>query len=143
MLLNILADQAAELDEIVDAALPLVRARVSVLLANPLERDDDVWSQYSEDIELVPEDFAIIPRQDKDDEWAARLAAFVLAAQMQAFAELVARDVLRASESHGESANPAAEKLGRQELRAAAKVGISKTAVATAAEKRRAAKALA
>jgi hypothetical protein len=141
MLLDILADQAAELDEIVDDALPLIRARVSVLLQNPEERDPDVWLEYSDDLDLVLADYAVVPRADKDEEWLTRLAALVLAAQMQAFAEIAARDVLRVSERHGAEANPEAEKKSRQELRADAKVGISKPAVKAAAERRKAAKA--
>jgi hypothetical protein len=140
MLLEILADQAAELDELVDDKLPDIRARISEILFNVDERNPGIWEDYDADIDLLPADFAAVPRADKDKDWRDRLTKIVLASQMQAFVELAARDVLAIAERHGEDANPTAESMSVSELRAAAKSGISKEAVASAAEKRRIAK---
>jgi hypothetical protein len=137
MLLDTLADQAAELDEIVDDNYDAYQARVRELVTNPDERDFDVWALYSDDVVVPLAAFASVPRKDKDLEWLERLAALLLAAQMQAMAEIVLRPALEVSEAHGERTNKQSLALDKAEIRKAAKAGISKEAVSTAAAKRR------
>jgi hypothetical protein len=140
-LIDILADHAAEIDEIADDLLSDYVARIREIVSTPGERDPDVYALYDADDDLTIEQFAAVPRAERNQDWLERLASYVTAARMQAFAELILPRLLETAESHGEQANSEARKLDITEAREAAREGISKEAVSFATRQRQAAKA--
>jgi hypothetical protein len=140
-IIETLADQAAELDELAESKLQEYGERVRALIADPMARDRDVWDLYGGDLNLGIADFALVPRAQRDSEWLERFASMILSAEMQAFAEIVARDLLTIADRHGELSDRQASKMSQDALRAAAKLGISKDAVSEATRNRQAARA--
>lgn len=139
-LIDILADQAAELDELVADHLEQYGARVRELIGDPNERDFDVWDLYEADVDLTTAEFEEVPRQYRDSEWAERLAAMVLASRMQALSEILLRRLLGVADSHGEKSAPLAVQLTEAEAVDAARLGISEDAISVAARNRVAAR---
>jgi hypothetical protein len=140
-LIDTLVDQAAELDELAETKLPEYGERVRALIADPMARDRDVWDIYGGDLNLGIADFALVPRAQRDAEWLERFASMILSAEMQAFAELVARDLLAIADRHGDLSDHQAAKMSQDAIKAAAKLGISKDAVSEATRNRQAARA--
>ena len=139
-LIAILADQAAELDELVADHLAQYGARVRELIKDPGERDLDVWDIYEADGDLTIAEFSDVPRQYRDSEWSERLAAMILASRMQALSEILLRRLLGVADSQGEKSAPLASNLTEQEAAAAARLGISEDAISVAARNRVAAR---
>lgn len=139
-LIDVLADQAAELDEIVDIHINEYAARTRELIGTPSERDAELWDRLDADLDLTLMDFSLIPRQERGDDWAARFGLLILAARMQAYAEIVLRSVLAIAEAHGNASMPIAEGMTLEGARAAARLGISEDALAVAVRRRLAAK---
>ena len=140
-LIDILADQAAELDELAADHLEAYAERTRELIGNPAQRDPDVWSLYAADLDLTVDDFALVPRLDRDSEWSERLGSLILAARQQAFVEISVRPLLAIADAHGDKSRPLSESLTPEQAKQAARLGISEDAISVAARNRQAAKA--
>ena len=139
-LIDVLADQAAELDEIVDQHLVEYAERTRTLIGTPSERDQELWDRHDADLDLTLMVFSTIPRQDRGDDWAVRFGLLILAARMQAYAEIVLRSVLSIADAHGQASMPIAERMTLEAARGAARIGISEDALSVAVRRRLAAK---
>ena len=145
-LLDVLADHAAEVDEIAeDTALGAAfKDRMMRLLLVPEERSEGLWSDAWEQLNLGPEwlDFDVNEMldqvgADRTLEWRAVLEGMVAVARRQAAIDLGIRERLyTVAARHAREVEAAARQLSPDELRRAAKVGISKDRIKVARERR-------
>lgn len=120
-----------DLDEMLDDKGDAFRARVKELFFEPQHRTTEMWADMLEaldlDLGLVDadgDDLNLVPVRERTAAWVETVAAIVAGCYQQAFVEVLARDVLangaeRVRVQEGINAD-------RAELRAAAKIGVSK-----------------
>lgn len=126
-LLNTEAKNQVESDRLVNDRLPQISGRVEVLLANPEERNLAIWDLFEVAApEATLADYAAVEVKDRDLAWSNELATMIAAAKYQAWAELVASDMLSLWERHGESIQAVTQGMSKGELQTAAKQGVGK-----------------
>lgn len=140
-LADLLTDNAAEVDELVDNSAPTYTPRVRELQESAAGRDPDLWEDACNDIGISTDwaaftlsDLNEFPVAERDLAWQAASAMVFRCAEIQAFTEDTLRPLLTASEGHAQRVDRASP----SDVRAVAKVGISKEAFEVAKEKRRA-----
>jgi len=143
-IIEILIEQAADVDDLVERHEDEYTARVLHLLDTPADREEGLWVavcdaldlDYDATIDSSAADIGAVPPRQRSSTWADTVAAMTLACEMQALAEVVLPDLLALGDSAAQEAERISDGSSRAEMRTAAKIGISKSAV----EARRAAR---
>lgn len=146
VILSRLVAPEADLDDLLDEKGDAFRARVKELFFEPSGRNTEMWADMLDalnlDLGLMDadgDDLNLVPVRERTAAWVETVAAIVAGCYQQAFVEVLARDVLR----NGAERVRVQEGINadRAELRAAAKVGISKAAIKAERERRALARA--
>ena len=139
-LAEVIADNAAETDEIAEDAQEAFTARFYELLFDVSQRDPDMWEDAAASVELDPEwlvlsiaDLNSVERGGRSLAWQMAHALSIAVAKEQAFTELAIRDLMFASERHAQAIKTTDTKT----IRALAKTGVHKRTFDEAAEKRK------
>jgi signal transduction histidine kinase len=145
VILNRLVAPEADLDDLLDDKGDGFRTRVKELYFEPAERNEEIWLDAldamdlgSDLMEADGDDLNLVPVADRNSDWVASVAAVLAVCHQQAFVEVLARAVLR----NGADRVRIQEGMNadRSELRAAAKIGVSKAAIKAERERRRVAR---
>ena len=141
-LLDVLADHAAEVDEIAEERAAAHHERLLRLLWVPEERDPDLWEDAFEELELDPAwlDFDVgemnsIPKEERGLEWQAVMATLISVSKWQAALDVgMVETLLRAADRHALESDLAAKAMVRgkdilEEFSEAARQGISRERV--------------
>lgn len=147
-LLEDLADQQAETDEIAEENADDFADALRELLTSVEGRDPGIWSRSLESsdledvlsIEATIDELASVPSDERAEVWAAQMALLVSTSQVQAFVDVALPRILAAAEEHGERQVSGAAPLDIEELRVAARVGVSRDRLRTARERRQGAR---
>jgi hypothetical protein len=136
-----LVSPEADLDDMLDDKGDTFRARVKELFFEPAGRNTEMWVDMLEALDLDRElvdadgdDLNLVPVAERSTAWIETVAAIVAGCYQQAFVEVLARDVL----ANGRERVRVQEGINadRAELRAAAKIGVSKAAIKAERERR-------
>ena len=136
-----LVSPEADLDDLLDEKGDTFRARVKELFFEPQHRQTELWVDMLEalglDLELVDadgDDLNLVPVRERTAAWVETVAAIVAGCYQQAFVEVLAREVL----ANGRERVRVQEGINadRAELRAAAKIGVSKNDIKLERERR-------
>lgn len=142
VILNRLVAPEADLDDLLDDKGDVFRARVKELYFEPDERNEEIWLDAldamdigSDLMEADGNDLNLVPVAERNADWVASVGAVLAVCYQQAFIESLARDVLR----NGAEKMRVQEGMNAdlEELRAAAKIGVSKAKVKAERERRR------
>ena len=112
-----IGEMNADLEELIAQNTDLFAEHYDQAMTKPGSRDLDLWAAAEADVNARIEDFSSIPPSQRGDEWTAAFTAFVAAAQIQALADSgILRELVKLSESAGDSVNGAARKAGTEGL---------------------------
>ena len=120
----------ADIDDDVDDSADDFRARVSELLINTGARDRDLWESEEVDVDMSVVEFMEVPQPFRNSEWNQRIAAVFAMAQMQAWLEFHALNMIDTAEASGKKLQSIATTLPRAELKELAKGLIKKGGIA-------------
>jgi hypothetical protein len=146
IILSRLVAPEVDLDEMLDDKGDTFRARVKELFFEPAGRNTEMWVRGLEElgpsldlVDVDGYDLNLVPVRERTAAWLETVAAIVAGCYQQAFVEVMARDVLangaeRVRVQEGINAD-------RAELRAAAKIGVSKNDIKLERERRALARA--
>ena len=125
----VIADNAAETDEVADDRQQEFAARFYELLFDVTQRDPDMWEDAAAATGLDPEwltyslaDLNAMGRADRTLAWQAATALSVAVAREQSFTEVVLRPLMFAAEGHA----AAIKTTKTSTIRALAKTGVHK-----------------
>ena len=141
-----LVSPEADLDEFLDDNGDPFRARVKELFFEPAGRNTEMWVRGLEElgpsldlVDVDGYDLNLVPAKERTAAWIGDVGAIMAGCYFQAYAEKIAREVLR----NGAERVRVREGINadRAELRAAAKIGVSKNDIKLERERRALARA--
>lgn len=142
VILSRLVAPEADLDDTLDDKGDSFRTRVKELYFEPSERNEEIWLDALDALDLGTDlmdadgdDLNLVPAAERDADWIAAVAAVLAICNEQAFIEVLAREVLR----NGADKVRVREGMNADtgELRAAARIGVSKAAIKAERERRK------
>lgn len=143
VILQRLVAPEADLDDTIEEKTDTFRSRVKELYFEPALRTTEIWVDALEEMDLDldlmdadGDDMNLVPAADRTVDWIAAVAAVLAICYRQAFIELLAREVLR----NGAKKVRVREGMNADldELRSAAKIGVSKAEIKAERDRRRA-----
>lgn len=143
-LLDHLAEQQAEVEEIAESLAGEYAARMRELLHDAEPRDLEMWEAARDSSDLAEmlsidatiDELGEVPSDERAEIWQAEMQLIIAASRWQAFVEIILPRILDASERHADEQVNDARPLSLDELKVAARVGVSKDRIATARTRR-------
>jgi len=123
---DVVADAAADIDQLSDEKSELVYKRMKQLLQETDERDVFIWNLLDADPNITVQGYLSIPIQSRDDFWESAMRSCVAACLFQCWVEIFGIDMLELSEKSGREILKSASNMEKAKLIEAAKIGVSK-----------------
>lgn len=140
-----IAQAYARTEEVVEDAAEGLLERTLELMAEPDERNIDIWYDAAEASDLDPETFLEltpgelndVAAQDRGIDWIVASATMHAAATQQARVEVVYRPLIKAAQRGAEQLSGVGREMSEEQLLVAAREGVKKSQFAKAKEARR------
>ena len=143
-IVNMLVTVDADLDDIEDRIEDAAVNRAKELMREPEQRDTGLWADMLDALDLDYDlmdvsgaDSNAVPVSERGDQWMASVGALWAGCFGQAFAEHGLRPTIENGDDRAAAHERITEQSSQSELRAAAKVGVSKAAVQAERDRRR------
>lgn len=123
------ASAAADIDEMDERLSEQAAVRIDEILIDPEQRDPEIFELLGAPVDDSFPDYFDVPDLERDVIWAASLSALTVAARMQAWIELYARQTLEQAERNGRELDSLRKQMSGSELKTAALKGIGKARI--------------